>query len=458
MGGLTPLAITVTGPAPETTVSVSLDGEELPVSTLKLTAKNRAQIGPHQLTDLITPTLLFTQTVSRTMMIIAVDSAMNQVTKEVALNVVDPVQVSLLPITATTTSAPDKQQKRLDRWGLVGLSDCLTFGPNCLWTPARIQVGDATESYNSSTITVTHVMTSLHPIQHEELLLDNQRVDDWSIADRTLLDERLYELAQEPEFTVTLRAIDDFGQSGQADLVVHRPKINNWLRYLFDGLVIMAGLLALYLIIRGSLAAYDYLFQRQRFKVRQKFLITLKNCGNVPCHYRLWAMDQIEALEFEFDLPPTTAPQRRQTAQSKQTDFSDPAKKPTPAPYISLNNESGAVPLASQPAPTMNSAARLADGINAVVGQVSQALQTLVGILPFSWSSSLARPSQTLHQGQIYGARAQQSAQRVQQTSARLGGIMPSPDRTSDNPAPVEIQGQTKAQPSGNFTLPTSSC
>lgn len=450
VGGLTPITVTVTGPAPKATVSVSLDGEVLPVSVPKLETENPEQIGPHQLTGYITPTLPFTETVSRTMTVIAIDSVKNEATEIVRLNVVKPVQVSLLPITTPATSATGGWlQAQVEQWGPVGLSDCLTLGPNCLWTPTRIRVAGTTEFYNSSTITFTHAMTSLHPIKHEELLLDNQSIDGWSIISGTLLTETGYKTAQEPEFTVTLRAIDNFDQSGQAHFVIRRPEINNWLRHLFNGLVIVAGLLALYLIIKGSLAAYDYLFQRQRFKMRQEFIITLQNRGNESRRYRLWAMDPGEALEFDFDLAPTTGSQSRQIAQPRQADRSDTLTKPVSASYVAPSSSKAESP-ASQSTPAMSSAARSADWRNTGVGQVNQALQTLVGILPFSWASSLARPSQVLHQARIYETHAQQSARRVQQASTRFGDVVPSSGQTPDNPTPAEAQGQTSAQSSGN--------
>lgn len=449
VGGLTPITVTVTGPAPKVrAISFSFDGQELAGSDPKLEAAFPQQVGPHQMTDQISLTLTSEWVGLQTMMITATDSAENRVTEIVALNVVEPVQVSLSPIPLPAAPAADGWQARLERWGPAGLSDCLTFGPNCLWTPTKIQGAGAAESYNSSTVTFTHIVTSLHPIQREELLLDNQAVDDWSIAGGTLLDEKVYESTHEPEFTVTLSVTDALGQSGQANLVVRRPGINSWLKHLFDGLAIVAGLLTLYLIIKGSLAAYGHLFQRQRRRLRQEYLITLKNCGNVPCRYRLWATDQAEALEFEFDLvPAATDSQSRQAAQPQRAALSDTHPKSTPTPYVAVSAGSGGGPPVSRPAPAISSAGRLADWITAGVGQAAQALQTIVGVLPHSWAGSLARPSQTLHQGQIHMARAQQSAQRVRQASAQLGEVGSSLVRTSADSSPAEAQTQPASPP-----------
>ncbi len=341
VGGRINLSVTVTAPQPIASVDYRLNDQSLAKVTI-------APFNYEWDTGSIAPG-------TYTLSAVVVDQAGNNGQAQVTLTVAKPVQVAI-------SAAQD-----------------------------TIHVGDK--------VALNATVSALVDVARVELLIDQQAVSTATAQPFAFtFDSGAY---QAGAHTVTLRAVDLLGRTGEASLTLQflAADQTGWLR----GLIIVA--------VIATIIAAGFVLWRTLKMTRRSYLRTarveLHNLGNTRSRYEVRADDAAGVLKFQLLLNEVALPATGGLA---------PAEAPAPKAAV-------------------GSSLRTTDNVKQSGGALAELLMSLGGLLPRSLGGPLLTAGSNLRQ-------AQYTANRAQNVAGNLSAARPAPGR-----APAKAEAAVNALP-----------
>ena len=260
--------------------------------------------------------------------------------------------------------------------------------------PVQVAISAAQDTIHvGDKVALNATVSALVDVARVELLIDQQSVSTATTQPFAFtFDSSVY---QAGDHTVTIRAVDLLGRTGEASLTVQflAADQTGWLR----GLIIVA--------VIATISAAGLVLWRTLKMARRSYLRTarleLHNLGNTRSRYEVRAADAAGVLRYQLLLNEVALPATGGLA---------PAEAPTPKAAV-------------------GSSLRTTDNVKQSGGALADLLMSLGGLLPRSLGGPLLTAGSNLRQ-------AQYTANRAQNVAGNLSAARPEPNRT---PAKAEV-------------------
>ncbi len=426
VGGVTSFTTTIIAPAPTVLVTHTLGGVLTRVQAISIPTLSLS--GPHKFRTEINNWVIPVADEKQELIvgsnkhalepgeywltIKAVDSADNRNQQEVRvrLNVVEPVTVTL-DITYEQSSART----------VTELMKCWEWRNNrCFWTPTILTYRDQSfESWDSKINIVPQTWTLRNHQVTETVLLNGEPVVTLPITADMYRDL--------DDISITLQAVDNFGQTDTDSLQIRPPEMQGWVLSGVRGAIVCMGTLVFMLMVVSLVSILKHLLRLQRAQSQKTYYVKVKNLGNVQSRYHLEAGDPAENLEIHFALTDTIeAPPSSSARTDRGTEpaSSSPAGQDRAstaglqAPASSTGSSTGAP--SDSPASTAATVANAGKSTLTLANSFARLLQLAGSLIPGSIGASLRAQSQQIGRGQRVARRVTSTSKQVSRNANRF--------------------------------------
>ncbi len=273
-----------------------------------------------------------------------------------------------------------------------------------LSVPQEIEAGEA--------ITVTAQVDAAVDVTGVEFLLDGQSLGRVEEPPYLILVES--DAHPAGEHTITARAQDVLGRTGEDSLTVQFRRKLRWQQYALAGILLVS--LALLLLV--ALVVLLFIIQWQKKRYAQTCRVEIENLGNVQTGYRLLAEEQSGALGFQFALEGVNL-HRRQVTRTGVGAEPEPAVE-TLEPVAARRSGSSAPARRGKGGQQLAGARRKAGRVLGM-GQVAADVLGAVGaFLPASLGRPLRNMSTRLRQQQTRIGRVERVPRQVMNRAQKI--------------------------------------